>query len=177
MDGYEPDPLVNFVRLQSLTRIGPPALRVALNNTHFGEHNSPGVSSPTAFQESGSDRHRGCLSRLCCVFRLPRPLDALFRPKPRQSCFIPATLMGLALQRFVPSGRWKCLSAFLPLLASLSTAARSDRPSPLPLRVTARCWPAPKSVRAILAQGHGGCRSRLQGFALVPKVRSPVGGG
>lgn len=38
MDGFEPDPLVDFARLQSMTRAGRLAgVRVALNNTLDGE--------------------------------------------------------------------------------------------------------------------------------------------
>lgn len=92
---------------------------------------SPGVSSPSAFEVAGSDRRRVCLARLCCVFRLSQPLDALFRPKPCRSCFIPATLVGFALQRFVPSGRRSTSRRSLPLLTSLSTGARGVRPSPV----------------------------------------------
>ena len=68
----------------------------------------------------GATYHRACLARLCCVFRLPRPLDAFFPPSPCRSCFVPAALVGFALQRVslpiagsplgVPCPSWRFVS-------------------------------------------------------------------
>ena len=44
---------------------------------------SHGVSLTFQRSDSGSDLHRICLTRLCCVLRLSQPLDALFRPNLR----------------------------------------------------------------------------------------------
>jgi hypothetical protein len=38
-----------------------------------------GFFVPSTFALVGSDLHRLCLRRLCCVFRFSQPLDALFR--------------------------------------------------------------------------------------------------
>jgi hypothetical protein len=41
-----------------------------------------GLGALRRLRYGGSDQHRACLTRLCCVFRLSQPLDALFRPRP-----------------------------------------------------------------------------------------------
>jgi hypothetical protein len=51
----------------------------------------------------------GMPARLCCVFRLSQPLDALFRPQPLRPCFVPVTPLGFRLQR-VPLPGSGCVS-------------------------------------------------------------------
>lgn len=115
--------------------------------------------APTALEVAGSDLHRACLTRLCCAFRLPRPPDASFPPLPCRSCFIPAALLGFALQRVSLPIRRNASRHPLPLLALLSTVARGVRPSPLRLRVAARR------------------RSPLRGAVAAPSARTwPVSG-
>jgi len=137
---------------------------------------SPGVSSPTALQEPGSDWYRDCLTRLGCVFGLSQPLDALFRPRPCRSCFVPAALLGFPLQRFVPSRR--------------RDASRLPRPS---WRCCRRPHEAVVRVRfglrvtvAVVPLRGAGEPSRedaaeagraFRGLELVLEVRTPVSGG
>jgi hypothetical protein len=118
-DKFTPDPLVDFALLQSMTRAGPPASRVT-EATRHRRLTLLGFRAPTAHEVAGSDVRRACLTRLRCVFRLPRPLDAFFPPSPCRSCFVPAALVGFALQRVslpiagasldVPCPSWRLLS-------------------------------------------------------------------
>jgi hypothetical protein len=84
-----PYPPVDLVLLQSMARTEPSLAGLALL----------GFVAPTAHEVAGSDPHRGCLPRLCCVSRLSRPPDALFLPRPFRLCFAPVTLVGFPLQR------------------------------------------------------------------------------
>lgn len=63
-----------------------------------------GVGGPTTYEEKGSDLYRAYLTRLCGVFRLSRPLDALFRLNPFPPCFMRVTSLGFRLQRVSPRG-------------------------------------------------------------------------
>lgn len=85
-----------------------------------------GFLAPTAHEVAGSDLRRACLARLCCVFRLPRPLDAFFPPSPCRSCFVPAALLGFALQRVSLPIAGTSLDIPCPSWRSLSTVARGD---------------------------------------------------
>jgi hypothetical protein len=105
---------------------------------------------------AGSDLHRVCLTRLCCAFGLSQPLDALFPPKPCWSCFIPAALMGFALQRVSLPFAGDVSRPPLPLVALSSTVGRADRPSPLRFR-TAACRPSP--LRGVASASRARARS------------------
>jgi hypothetical protein len=149
-----PNPLVDFALLQSLTRVGPPVVtRRAERYVVDGLH-SPGVSAPSAHEVAGSDQRRVCLARLCGAFRLSQPPDASFPPKPCRSCFIPAALMGFALQRVSLPNAGAASRPLLPLVTLSSTVARGERPSPL--RLYAAAW----------------CPSPLRGAVSVPRARA-----
>jgi len=89
--------------VQSLTRsswlvaacLSSNGLRTCLNRASY-----PGVSCSSTLTEADSDLHLICLTRLCCVFRLSQPLDALFRPRPLRPCFVPVAPLSFYLQRF-----------------------------------------------------------------------------
>jgi hypothetical protein len=149
-----PDPLVNFALLQSLTRVGLSVMTRRAERYVFDGLHSPGVFAPTAHEVAGSDQHRDCLSRLCCVFRLSQPLDASFPPKPCQPCFMLAALMGFSLQRVSLPIAGDVSRLLLPLLALVSTFARGECPSPF--RFCAAAW----------------CPSPLRGGGLVPRARA-----
>jgi len=51
-------------------------------------------------QISDSDLHRAYPTQLCYAFRFSQPFDALFRPLPFRSYFIPVTPLGFSFQRF-----------------------------------------------------------------------------
>jgi hypothetical protein len=146
-----PNPPLHSALLQSLTRWEPPLARLALL----------GFSIPTAYEVAGSDLHRACLTRLCCVFGLSQPLDALFLPEPFRLCFAPITLLGFPLQRIPPP---KHRSAFRPC----SPSRRSPQPSVaremLPTVHPARC---PKLFRARWQECAGDRLVRPQGCERV----------
>jgi len=172
---------VDFALLQSLTRAGPPTSREAEATRHRGL-TLLRFLAPTAHEVAGSDLRRACLTRLCCVFRLPRPLDAFFPPSPCRSCFVPAALVGFALQRVslpiagmplgTPCPSWRFLSTIarpvmLPehRVAGARVRARSvvrvaaRRPVPLVLiaqgAVVASCartWPVSSAPSGISAR-------------------------
>jgi hypothetical protein len=127
------------------SRTALPRSRVALNNVL----SRPGTLSwgffPYSASGGGQRPTPGLPARLCCVFGLSQPLDALFRPRPCRSCFVPAALLGFPLQRFLPPRRRDPSRHPLPLLALLSTAARGGRPSPVRVRVAVAVGLAPKS--------------------------------
>jgi hypothetical protein len=129
---------VDFARLQSMTRVGPlvPA-RVALNNVPGGAHTLLGFLPLQRFRNRAATDAGFASPGSRCVFGLSQPLDALFRPEPRRSCFVPAALMGFPLQRFVPSRRRDTSRRPLPLLTFLSTTACGRRPSPVRFRIAA----------------------------------------
>lgn len=114
-----------------------------------------GFPAPSAYRGLGKRLDRACLTRLCSVFRLLPPPDALLLPKPARLCFTPVTLLGFTLQRFpLRNGRVR-LSASLSLLAfptvgSLQSAVHRA----CPLSERARGWPSgirarPESVRPV----------------------------
>jgi hypothetical protein len=92
-----------------------------------------GFGSPSAHGGHGKRLDRACLTRLCSVFRLLPPPDALLLPKPARLSFTPVALVGFSLQRFpLRNGRGR-LSASLSLLAfptvgSLESAVRRGPP-------------------------------------------------
>jgi hypothetical protein len=73
-----------------------------------------GVCRPTTLEETGSDQHRACLTRLCNAYRLSRPLDALLRLQPFPPCFMRVTPLGFCLQRFSLSGSEESLTTSIP---------------------------------------------------------------
>jgi len=137
---------------------------------------SPGVSSPTAFKVAGSDRRRACLTRLCCVFRLSRPPDALIppetvpvlshtgdahgvRPSEVRSFRAPEHLSAFpAPPGVVVDGRTRRLSEPGPCCAAAGQRSCSEEPVRRFARVRSRC------------------RARLQGFQPDPEVRTPLSG-
>jgi hypothetical protein len=78
---------------------------------------------PYDVSDAGSDRHRAYLTRLCCVFRLSQPLDALIPPASPRLCFMPYPSLGFCSQRFPPSSCRHGFRRALPLL-SLATPKR-----------------------------------------------------
>jgi hypothetical protein len=107
---------VPLARVQGLTRTLCPAARSRSSFTI--ETPSHGVACPTTLAETGSDLHRAYRTRLCCAFRLPRPLDALFRLQPLRPYFMSETPLGFDFQRVSPPGSWSRLRS-LPLLSFL----------------------------------------------------------
>jgi hypothetical protein len=107
-----------------MTRAGPPTSRVTEITRPRGL-TLLGFLAPTAHEVAGSDLRRACLARLCCVFRLPRPLDAFFPPSPCRSCFVPAALLGFALQRVSLPIAGTSLDVPCPSWRFLSTVARA----------------------------------------------------
>jgi hypothetical protein len=61
-----------------------------------------GFVGPSTLEAMGSDPHRVCLTRLCCVFRLSQPPDALFLPEPSGFVSRRWRPWASALQRFAP---------------------------------------------------------------------------
>jgi hypothetical protein len=169
IDKSSPDPLVDFALLQSMTRAGPPASRVTEATRHRGL-TLLGFFAPTAHEVAGSDLHRACLTRLCCVFRLPRPPDAFFPPSPCRSCFVPAALVGFALQRVslpiagiplgTPCPSWRSLSTIVRRCCFQSTVADSRVLARSVVRVTTR-RPLPTLPREC---GDGVVREDVAGF-------------
>jgi hypothetical protein len=80
-----------------------------------------GVCYPTTLAEAGSDLHWACLTQLCCAFRLSQPLDALFRLRPFQPCFMPVTPLGFRFQRFSLPGSGSASRRSLPFMPLSST--------------------------------------------------------
>jgi len=113
-------------RVQSLTSVRSRASRRVVHRSaprRFVRSPFHEVCCPTTLEEVDSDLHRVCLTRLCCVFRFSRPLDALFRPRPFQPSFVPVTSLGFDLQRFSPGGSPKHLTMFVPSLSLRQLAA------------------------------------------------------
>jgi hypothetical protein len=82
-------------RVQSMTSVR--CVPISIGRSHgcwTSDHPSLGLGCPSTFKVMDSDLHRVCLTRLCCVFRLSQPLDALFRPSPLRPCFMPLTPLG-----------------------------------------------------------------------------------
>lgn len=84
--------------------------------------------------------------------------------------------MGFALQRFVPSGRRNTSRRSLPLLASLSTAARGGCPSPVRAALPRASGPAPKSRSVGPRECAVGVERAFRGFSPTRKsvLRSAV---
>jgi hypothetical protein len=150
-----PNPPVDSALLQSVTRREPPLSRLALL----------GFVVPTAHEVAGSDLHRACLSRLCCVFGLPRPLDALFLPEPVRLSFAPIALLGFPLQRIPPP---KHRSAFRHPRPSRRSPHLSVTRRMLSVVVPATC-PGLLRVSCVCVQATD--RSALRGVS-ASKVRS-----
>lgn len=104
-------PLVDFVRLQSVTRLGPPLLSLALL----------GFLAPSAFWLRKATCTGISDPRLRCVFRFSQPLDVFFLPDPSRPCFMPMTLLGFLPPEVSPSVRRDGLSTSLPLLTFTPT--------------------------------------------------------
>jgi hypothetical protein len=123
-----------------MTRVGPlvPA-RVALNNVLRDGHTLLGFLPLQRFRNRAATDAGFASPGSGCVFGLSQPPDALFRPGPRRSCFVPAALMGFPLQRFVPSRCRERLSA-----------------SPAPPGVVVDDGPWPSSKSGPVPQRRGG---------------------
>jgi hypothetical protein len=102
--------------VQRTTRVGCPLRRAVANDTLSIRTAFHGVSYPSTFEETGSDLHRACLTRLCCASRLSQPLDALFRLPPFPPCFMRITPLGFRFQRFSLPGSRSVLTEPLPLM-------------------------------------------------------------
>ena len=115
----------------------------------------------------GSDLRRVYRTRLRDAFRLSQPLDASFPPRPCQSCFIPAALLGFALQRVSLPNRRRCLSTS-PAPLDVVVDARARRPSePAPfLRRRVVSITAPRSCV-------GATRESVVGFGRAYRGLSP----
>jgi hypothetical protein len=160
-----PNPPVDSALLQSVTRQEPPLARLALL----------GFVIPTAHEVTGSDLHRACLTRLCCVFGLLPPRDALFLPEPVRLCFAPITLLGFPLQRIPPP---KHRSAFRPHCPSRRSPHLSVTRWMLSIVVPATC-PRPLRVSWCLCAGNRpvrpqGCE-RIGGPFFRPPAVRPCG--
>jgi len=130
--GPDANPLVGLVLLQSITRAKPPVAWLPLLE----------FRSPSAYAGNGKRLDRGCLPRLCSVFRLSQPLDALLLPNPSRLCFTPETLLGFLLQRFpLRTGRAR-LSAPLSLVAFLARSLAGSHGTFPPSRVVPCRWPS-----------------------------------
>jgi hypothetical protein len=176
---FASDPLVVLARLQSLTRYGPPALTRRAERYAYGRAHSPGVSSPTALEVTGSDRHRGYLARLRCAFRLSQPLDAFIPPETVLVLFHTSGTLGVHPSEGFPPRRRRTSRCPLPLLVFLSMTARGGRPSPGRVRATARhrrrseerfsmprarAWSGPSAPSGVSARPGSPC-FRRQGLA------------
>jgi hypothetical protein len=151
-----------------------PKLRVVVDSPLLG------FIAPTAHEVVGSDLHRACLARLCCVSRLPRPPDALFPPSPCRSCFVPAALVGFALQRVSLPIAGEPLGAPCPSWRLLSTCARPVM-SPEHQVAVARSEPVPLSASPHVARRRSesgwdvvredvaGCERASRGFSSYRK--------
>jgi hypothetical protein len=88
-----PNPLMNFVLLQGITCTGPPLAGPPL----------VGFWAPTAFEITESDLHRVFLARLCCVYRLSKPLDALIPSETLTALFHAVDALGVPPFKGFPS--------------------------------------------------------------------------
>jgi hypothetical protein len=128
-------------------------------------HTLLGSFAPTAHQVTGSDRHRAYLARLCCVFRLSQPLDASFPPRPCRSCFVPAALLGFALQRVSLPIAGTPLGTPCPSWRSASTVAVAAVPArPVP-RCHVASGPAPRSEVSAAREGVAGFERASRGLS------------
>jgi len=93
-----------------------------------------GVWYPSTLEESGSDSRRVYLARLCCVFRLSQPLDALFRLKPFSPCFMRVAPLGFLLSEAFPLRERGALHSLLSLHAVSHRNRRAGKPTRCPRR-------------------------------------------
>jgi hypothetical protein len=114
----------------------------------------------------GSDLRRVCLTRLRGAFRLSQPPDASFPPRPCRSCFIPAALLGFALQRVSLPNRRRCLSTPpAPLDVVVDVRAwRSSEPAPF-LRRRVFSIAAPRSGVGSTRESVVGCGRAFRGLS------------
>jgi hypothetical protein len=108
--------------------------------------------APSAYEISGSDPHRICLTRLCYAFRLFQPLDASFRPEILPALFHAGDAHGFSTFRGFP----------LPIARLASRRAVPSVPSSRPLPLL------PKHQRPQIAPGSEDSCTR--------QVRSPRAG-
>jgi hypothetical protein len=89
-----------------------------------------GFSYPSTLSETGSDQHRNYLARLCCVFRLLRPPDALFRPQPLPPCFVRVAPLGFQpTEVFPPRKRGTSRDALSLRAVSRQTPRTANHPT------------------------------------------------
>jgi len=150
-------PLVDFVRLQSVTRLGPPLLSLTLL----------GFLAPSAFWLRKATCTGISKPRLRSVFRFSQPLDVFFLPDPFRPCFMPMTLLGFLPSEVSPPVRRDGLSTSLPLLTFTPT-----RSSPI---VCCDVLARPSWDRHSREWGHDGPSSRFAGSSSgVPAIRKSV---
>jgi hypothetical protein len=89
------------------------------------------VSLPSALTESGSDLYRRYHPRLCCVFRVSHPLDALLLPKPLDR-LSGRNAPGIRPPEVSPSAACAGLSADPPRLALAQSVPGLSPPGPRP---------------------------------------------
>jgi len=107
---------------------------------------------PYDVSNTGSDLHRAFLTRLCCVFRLSQPLDALIPPAPLRLCFMSYPSMGFGSQRFPPPSRRHDFRRALPLLSLVAPKHDSTSGESAPGRSVHDRTVLPVSRRPILSQ-------------------------
>jgi hypothetical protein len=149
---------MDFALLQGMTRTGPPLARPPLM----------GFSAPPAFEATGSDLHRVCLTRLCCASRFSQPPGALFLPRPFRLCFAPVTLMGFRPAEVSPS---------TPPGPPLGGPAPPDVLVGRPLRRRPRnpSFPRPQHTARVRPEGVllAALRHGQPEFAVRPRCRPP----
>jgi hypothetical protein len=101
------------------------------------------VPIPSALAEPGSDWRRVYQTRLCCVFRVSHPLDALLLPIPPDR-LSGRNAPGIHPSKVSPSTAGACLSAGLACLTSARAAPAAPPPATSPvfqalLSVEVRC--------------------------------------
>jgi hypothetical protein len=166
-DGFEPDPLVDFARLQSMTRVGPLVrMRVALNNVRSDEHTLLGFLPLQRF------RNRAATGTGIASPGYAASSD-FFSPLTPCSARDPAGLVSYRLRSWgFPFRGLSLPGAGMPfgVLAPPGVVVdgrtrRSSKSGPATRHRGGRS--APKSGGAV-AQGRGRGRTRLQGFRARP---------
>jgi len=107
---------------------------------------------PYDVSDGGSDLRRAYLTRLCCVFRLSQPLDALIPPLSRWPCFMPYPSLGFYSQRVPPPSRRHGFHRALPLLPLATPKRCSTSGVDAPRRSVHNRSVLPVSCRPILSQ-------------------------
>jgi len=94
--------LASRVSLPGACTVRPCAWRRSARRTSFSCGSPMGFCGLPAYEATGSDQCRACLTRLRSTFGFSQPLGALLRPKPSRPCFVPVTLIGFFTFRGFP---------------------------------------------------------------------------